>query len=88
MKILCWNCRGIASAAAERTLLDVQKKWWPDVFFLSETHMNTVRAEKLMRKLKMDHVEVEESVGASGGLLMFWNNSCVIEVLGKTKKNY
>lgn len=35
----------------------------PDVIFLSKTHVNTTRVEKSMTKLKMDHVEVGESVG-------------------------
>ena len=40
---------------------------------------------KLMGKLKMDHVEVVESVEASGSLLVLWCNPVVLEVMGKTK---
>ena len=86
MKTVCWNCRGIDTTAVERALLDVQKQWGPDVFFLSETHLNTARAKKLRKNLNMDHVEVVESVRASGGLLLFWRKSVVLEVMGKTKK--
>ena len=49
----------MASTAAERALLDVQKQWGPDVVFLSETHLNTVKAEKLRKELKMDRMEVQ-----------------------------
>lgn len=85
MKTISWNCRGMASVVAERALLDIQKQWGSDVVFLSETHLNKVRANKLMRKLKMDHVEVVESVGASGGLILFWRNPVVIHIKDKTK---
>ena len=74
MKILCWNCRGLASTAAVRSLLDVQKQWGSDVFFLSETHLNTVKAEKVRREVNMEHMKVVDSVGASGGLILFWRN--------------
>lgn len=57
----------------------------PDVVFLSESHLNKARVEKLRRKLKMDHVAVVESVGARGGLILFWHNPVVIKVLSKTK---
>lgn len=85
MKILAWNCRGMASPAAVRALLDVQKQWGPDVCFLSETQLNAAKAEKLRRKLCMNSVEVVESAGASGGLVLYWKNSVVIEVLAKSK---
>lgn len=54
MKILAWNCRGLGSASAVRALLEVQKQERPDVFFLSETHLNKVKAEKIKRKLGFD----------------------------------
>ena len=85
MKTVGWNSRGMASTAAERALLDIQKQWGPDVLFLSGTHLNKVRAKKLRKKLKMDHIEVVESVGASGGLILYWRHSVVVQVLSKTR---
>ena len=70
----------MASAAAERSLLDVQKQWGPDVVFLSETHLNKAKAEKLRKKLKMDSMEVHESNGASGGLLLFGRRPLAIQL--------
>lgn len=60
MKITSWNCRRMTSSATERALLDIQKQWGPDVLFLSETHLNTTKAGKSMRKLNMDGMEVVE----------------------------
>ena len=85
MTILCWNCRGLDTIAAERALLDVQKQWGPDGVFLAETHLNPVKAENLRKKLKMDRMEVQESVGASGGLLLFWCSPVVIHIRDKSK---
>lgn len=54
MKILAWNCRGLASARAVRVLMAIQKRERPDVFFLSETHLGKAKADKLRRKLFCD----------------------------------
>ena len=70
MKLLVWNCRGMASAAAKRSLLDIQKQVWPDVIFLSESHLNKVKAEKLTKRLGLDSFECSESDGLAGGLLL------------------
>jgi exonuclease III len=70
MKILAWNCQGLASARAVRALLDIQKREKLDVFFLSETHLGKVKAESLKRRLGCDHFIIYESDGRSGGLLM------------------
>lgn len=70
MKILAWNCRGLASARAVRALLDVQKREKPDVFFLSETHLSKAKAEKIKRKVGCDHMIIHESDGRSSGLLL------------------
>jgi hypothetical protein len=59
----------------------------PDVFFLSETHLEKVRAENLRRKLGFDHSIIFESDGQSGGLLMLWRNNVRITEKGVTK-NY
>lgn len=59
----------MAITVAERALLDIQKQWGSNAIFLSETHLNKARANKFMRKLKMDYVEVHESDGASVGLV-------------------
>ena len=75
----------MASAAAGRALLDIQKQWGPDVLFLSETHLNTVKAEKVRRKVNMEHMEVVDSVGASGGVILFWRNPVHIQLKDKSK---
>jgi exonuclease III len=72
MKLLVWNCRGMRKPAAVRALLGIQERVKPDVLFLSETHLDKAKAGKLKRRLGFDKMEVWESDGRSGGLLMFW----------------
>ena len=79
MKILAWNCRGLASARAVRALLEIQKREKPDVFFLSETHLGKAKAESLKRRLGCDHFIINESDGRSRGLLMMWRKEIVIQ---------
>ena len=87
MKILAWNCQGLTSARAVRALLDLQRCVQPDVFFLSETHLQKAKAEKLRRKLGCDHLIIFESDGRSGGLLMMWKKEVRIIEQGVTE-NY
>lgn len=85
MKIIAWNCRGLASARAVRALLDIQKRERPYVLFLSETHLGKTKAKNLRQRLGFDHFIIHESVGRSGGLLMFWSNDTTIQELGVTE---
>lgn len=78
MKILSWNCRGLNSARAVRELLDIQKCYKPDVFFLSETHLSRVKAEKLRKHLGCDQLIIHESDGRGGGLVLLWRNDLTI----------
>lgn len=81
MKILAWNCRGLASTRAVRALLEVQKRERPDVLFLSETHLGMAKAENLRSRLGCDKFIIHESDGRSGGLLMLWNKEVVVNEL-------
>ena len=84
MKILAWNCQGLTSARAVRALLDLQRCVQPDVFFLSETHLQKAKEEKLRRKLGCDHLIIFESDGRSRGLLMMWKKEVRIIEQGVT----
>ena len=87
MKILVWNCHGMRKPAAVRALLGIQGRVRPDVLFLSEAHLNKAKAEKLRRGLGFDVMEVLESDGRSGGLVMFWS-SCLGVTSTDVQPNY
>ena len=78
MRILAWNCCGLASARAVRALLEIQKRENLDVIFLSESHLGKVKAEKLRRRVGFDHLLLHESDGRSGGLLLMWKKETKI----------
>jgi len=87
MKLLAWNCRGLSSPRAVRSLLEVQKRINPDVFFLSETHLDKVKADNVRRRAGFDHLIIHESDGRSGGLLLLWKEEVNIRLQAVTQ-NY
>jgi exonuclease III len=72
MKILAWNCRSLGNTAAVLALLDVIRRFNPDVVFLSETHLDKHPAECLRRRMKLDVNIIQPSDGRRGGLVMMW----------------
>jgi hypothetical protein len=57
------------------------------VFFLSETHLDNAKAEKVRRRAGFDQKVLYESDGRSGGLLLMWKSEINIQVQEVTK-NY
>ncbi|KAG2627072.1 hypothetical protein PVAP13_3KG226670 [Panicum virgatum] len=84
MKLLAWNCRGLSSPRAVRSLLEVQNRINPDVFFLSETHLDKVKADNVRRRAGFDHLIIHESDGRSGGLLLLWKEEVNIRLQAVT----
>lgn len=70
MKILSWNCRGLGSPSAVRSLLELQRQHDPNVIFLSETHLDDSSGERLRVKLGFESKFVSPSDGRSGGLMI------------------
>ena len=75
------------TSRAVRALQDVLKQIKPDVIFLSESHLDKAKAEKLMRKFKFDELLFHESDGRSGGLILMWKNEVKI-VCKRVQKNF
>jgi exonuclease III len=72
MKILAWNCRGLARGLTIRALRASIRSLRPDLIFLSETK---VPASRFMHSLVglgfSDWLEVPH-VGLQGGLFLDW----------------
>lgn len=58
-----------------RALLGIHGWVRSDVLFVSETHLNRGKVDKRRRRFGFERMEVLESDGRSGGLVMFWNTS-------------
>ena len=72
MKILSWNVRGLGN---DRTFIALKKffqLYRPQLIFLCETKLKTVRMNNVGRKLKMENCFAVSSKGKSGGLAMLW----------------
>ena len=72
MSLLAWNCRGLGSAPAVRSLTDVVKFLDPVLVFLSETKASLNRIKGIQRKLNFTQGITVPSDGRSGGLAMLW----------------
>jgi len=87
MKLLSWNCCGLGSARAVRVLLEVRRRLQPDVWFLSETHLDKTKEENVRRRAGFDRMIVHKSDGRSGGLVLMWRDDINVRVQGVTR-NY
>ena len=67
-----WNCRGLGSAPAVRSLTDVVNVTNPVFIFLSKTKASQNRIKGLQRKLNLTQGIMVPSDGRSGGLAMLW----------------
>ena len=74
-------------ASAVRALRIILERCKPDLVFLSETHLKKEEAESLKRKFHFDNVEVFESDGRAGRLLMMWKN-CLNVTSSRVHSNY
>lgn len=86
MRILGLNYQGLGNNPTVRSLLDVVRRRYPDVLFLSETHLDKYPTECLRRRLKMDFKIVNPSDGRSGGVLLLWRREIKVQQLFSAPK--
>nr|POE67505.1 hypothetical protein CFP56_36671 [Quercus suber] len=72
MNLLAWNCRGLGSAPAVRSLTNEVKDTDSVLVFLSETQANQNRIRGIQRKLNFTQGITVPSDGRSEGLAMLW----------------
>ncbi|KAJ1394661.1 Endonuclease/exonuclease/phosphatase superfamily [Sesbania bispinosa] len=84
MKIISWNCRGVAATATVSELRELSSKHRPTIVFLMETRAKEGKLNRLKRLTKLQHLFCVEPDGLSGGLALFWDNSVEVEIISST----
>jgi hypothetical protein len=64
--------------SAVRALQTLLERIRPNIIFLSETHFKKQKAGNLKRRFNFDELEIWESDGRAGGLLMMCNNDILV----------
>ena len=80
MTILAWNCRGMGSALAVRTLTDEVRSKDPLLVFLIETKIGESKMKGIRNKLEYTQGITVPSDGRSGGLAMMWKEGSDIRL--------
>ena len=72
MNVIAWNCQGLGSSLAFRTLTNKVRTKKPLLVFLSETKTGMSRIKGIQNKLDYTQGITVPSDGRSGGLAMLW----------------
>ncbi|XP_023886945.1 uncharacterized protein LOC111999058 [Quercus suber] len=72
MSLLAWNCRGLGSSLAVRTLADEVRTKDPLLVFLSETKAETNWIKGIQSKIEYTQGIILPSDDRSGGLALLW----------------
>ena len=78
MKILAWNCRGLARPAIVRTLRRLIRDQSPDIRFLSETKISS-QVSATLNRLGFFLMSQIAATGINGGLVLSWRPGIDLE---------
>ncbi|KAL3503795.1 hypothetical protein ACH5RR_033636 [Cinchona calisaya] len=73
IKMISWNCRGLAGKAFLITVRSYIATYQPEIIFLLETHVEEERAETILGRTHYSVNIVIPFEGHSGGIIMMWN---------------
>ena len=85
MRTIAWNCRGAGRASTVRALKELIHESDPDIVFLSETKIKSMRINKICDRLKFVDSWCVDADGLLGGLALFWRLGVELEVVFSNK---
>ncbi|KAL0410725.1 UNVERIFIED_CONTAM: hypothetical protein Slati_3662200 [Sesamum latifolium] len=82
MKILAWNCRGLARPAARRMLRDLLQSHKPDIIFLCEIKTShTDKISSILLSSNLIFSNFVPAVNKAGGLCLAWTASVSVNII-------
>lgn len=75
IRLLSWNCRGAGSPQTVRAIKGLLRDYHPNIMFLMETRVPSLRARQIIRGSSFTHLMAVEARGFSGGLWCFWDDT-------------
>ena len=79
MKVLAWNCRGLACALTVRTVRALVRNYRPNVLFLSKTKVMSSRYWNSLFRMGFSSWLQVPPIGFKGGLFVTWKQGFVLE---------
>ena len=79
-----WNCKGLGNQLTVQELAEVVTAKAPAVVFLAETLADEARLEYMKNRIQFDKKCVVERINRGGGLVLFWKNDLVVDVISSS----
>jgi hypothetical protein len=87
MSLLSWNCRGLGNLRIVRDLCRMVKEKKPDLVFLMETKLPSLRMEFIRVRTGFDYMFVVDNMGRSGGLALMWRFELSVEIQNYSRRH-
>ncbi|KAK4411816.1 hypothetical protein Sango_0254600 [Sesamum angolense] len=82
MRILAWNCRGLARPAARRMLRELLQSHKSDIIFICEIKTaNTDKLSSLLQSFNLVYSALVPAFNKAGGLCLAWTPSITVNVV-------
>jgi hypothetical protein len=81
MRILAWNCRGLARSSAVRALKGVIRDLDPHCLFLSETKIEEHRVKRILNSLGFPNIICVDPIGQARGISLSWKQGVIADLV-------